>query len=56
MEKELPEILQDEGREGLIDRMVEKYKAKRITSVIHFRRILEANDVQSEGGDRDAFR
>ncbi len=35
--------------------MVEKYKAKRIQSVIHFRRILEANEVQSEGGDREAF-
>lgn len=55
IEDVLPEIARDEGREGLIDRMVEKYKAKRIRSVIHFRRILEANDVQSESGDRDAF-
>lgn len=55
MEDVLPEIVQDEGREGLIDRMVEKYKAKRIRSVIHFRRILEANDVLSKRDDRDAF-
>lgn len=51
----LPALAQEMGREGLIDRMVEKYKAKRIQSVIHFRRILEANEVQSEGGDREAF-
>ena len=55
MEKLLPDIAKEEGREGLIDRMVEKYKENRIRSVIHFRRILEANDVQDEGNGRDAF-
>ena len=51
----LPKLAQEMGREGLIDRMVEKYRANRIRSVIHFRRILEANEVQSEGDDREAF-
>ena len=55
IEKVLPELTEDMGREGLIDRMVEKYKAKRIRSVIHFRRILEANEVQSEGDGREEF-
>ena len=51
----LPALAKDLGREGLIDGMVEKYKAKRIRSVIHFRRILEANEVQSEGEGHEAF-
>ena len=55
MEEVLPDLLQEVDREGLIDRMVAKYKAKRIRSVIHFRRILEANEVQSESGERDTF-
>ena len=55
IEKELPELAQEMGRAGLIDRMVAKYKAKRIRSVIHFRRILEANDVQGEGEGREQF-
>ena len=55
IEGELPDLAQEMGREGLIDRMVAKYKAKRIRSVIHFRRILEANDVQGEGEGREQF-
>ena len=55
VEEVLPGLAQEVGREGLIDRMVAKYKAKRIRSVIHFRRILEANDVQSEGDGREQF-
>ena len=55
IEELLPGLAQEMGRERLIDRMVEKYRAKRIRSVIHFRRILEANEVQREGDDHEAF-
>ena len=44
----LPEIYEEMGRDGITRRLVEKYRANRIKSVIHFRRILEAFDV-SEG-------
>ena len=47
----LPDLVEGEKRNGVIDRLVEKYRAKRIRSVIHFRRILEAHEVQNEGGD-----
>ena len=55
VQKVLPDLARELGRDGLIDRMVEKYRAKRIRSVIHFRRILEANEVQSEGDGREMF-
>lgn len=38
----LPELYAAEGKSGVLDRLVEKYRAKRIKSVIHFRRIIEA--------------
>ena len=46
IEELLPELVDEEGRDGITDRMVEKYRNKRIRSVIHFRRILEAHDAQ----------
>jgi ParB/RepB/Spo0J family partition protein len=33
------------GKWGVQDKLVEKYKAKRIKSVIHFRRIMEADEI-----------
>ncbi len=47
----LPDLVQDEGRDAITDRLVEKYRNKRIRSVIHFRRILEAYDAQEEQED-----
>jgi ParB family chromosome partitioning protein len=41
----VPDIYKDLGRDGITDRMVEKYRAKSIKSVIHFRRIMEAFEV-----------
>jgi len=38
-------------RNGLIDHFLSLYKARKIPSVIHFRRILEAHDYLSEDGD-----
>lgn len=48
MESVLPSLVADEGRWGITDRLVDKYKKKRIKSVIHFRRVLEAFDMQDE--------
>lgn len=50
-EKHLPDIVVKEGRDGITDRLVEKYRKKNIRSVIHFRRILEAFDVQEDSED-----
>ena len=47
----LPDLVEDEGRNGVIDRLVQKYEGKKIRSVIHFRRILEAYEVQNEAGE-----
>ena len=41
-EREMPDLVAVQGRDGLTDILVEKYRAKAIKSVIHFRRIMEA--------------
>jgi ParB family transcriptional regulator, chromosome partitioning protein len=43
-----PNIVRELGRDGITDRMVQKYHGGRIKSVIHFRRIAEAFDVAEE--------
>ena len=48
VEKLLPELAEQEGRNGITDRLIRKYHDKRIRSVIHFRRILEAHEVVQE--------
>lgn len=47
-EDRLPDLIDTEGRWGVTDRLVKKYQNKKIKSVIHFRRILEAFDVQED--------
>jgi len=47
-EEVLPGLRKRLGRDGMTDNLVEKYRAKRIKSVIHFRRILEAFEINSE--------
>jgi ParB family transcriptional regulator, chromosome partitioning protein len=47
-EAELPQLIQKHSRNGVIDLLVEKYRARRIKSVIHFRRIMEAYEVAEE--------
>jgi len=49
--KLLPDLLKKINRDGIIDLLVAKYRAKRIKSVIHFRRIMEAYEIQ-EGNKR----
>ena len=41
----LPTLVKELTRNGVVDALVSKYKAGRIKSVIHFRRIMEAYDV-----------
>jgi ParB family transcriptional regulator, chromosome partitioning protein len=47
-EETLPTLSKKIGRDGITDNLIEKYQAKQIKSVIHFRRIIEAYDVASE--------
>jgi len=54
-ERLLPDVFDRLGRVGITRRLVEKYRAKRIKSVIHFRRVMEALDLADEAGSlRDA--
>lgn len=46
-EQVLPELNKEMGRDGITDNLVAKYRAKRIKSVIHFRRVLEAYELHS---------
>jgi ParB family transcriptional regulator, chromosome partitioning protein len=50
VQDELPSLAKGLGRDGITDKLVEKYrdKPKKIKSVIHFRRIMEAYEL-SEG-------
>ncbi len=51
---ELPRLIDEFGTNGILLRLVEKYRAKRIKSVIHFRRIVEAYDATLDDPDRRA--
>jgi ParB family transcriptional regulator, chromosome partitioning protein len=57
IQRELPDLYERETRNGITQRLVDKYRAKSIKSVIHFRRILEAFDKQEEDqAERDEVR
>lgn len=45
IEKRVPDLIATEGRDGITQKVVAKYRAGRIKSVLHFRRVLEAFDV-----------
>ena len=53
--KEVPRLYEKLGRSGVLDRFVEKYQAKRIKSVIHFRRIMEASEILETPEDKTKF-
>lgn len=53
-ESVLPDLVREIGRGGITDLLVEKYRAKRIKSVIHFRRIMEAFEIHA--GDKRTTR
>lgn len=46
------EILQRLGRYRSLDKLVEKYRAKKIKSVIHFRRVIDAYELSEGDHDR----
>lgn len=50
--RELPDLSIKLGRDGITQKLVEKYQVKRIKSVIHFRRILEAYDLAANDSQR----
>lgn len=52
-EEHLPKVGLDLTRDEVTERMVEKYQAKKVKSVIHFRRISEAFEVSQEADDRE---
>lgn len=43
----IPDLFEELSRDGITEKLVEKYRKKRIKSVIHFRRIVEAVEVTS---------
>ena len=48
-ESDLPKLVDKlNGRDGVTDKLVEKYRAKKIKSVIHFRRIMEAYEITND--------
>ena len=56
-EQVLPDLMDQLDRDEITDTMIEKYRTKRIRSVIHFRRILEAYEVHMDDDEEmDAFR
>ena len=46
--KELPKLEADLGRDRIIDKLIDKYRNRKIKSVIHFRRVMESWEL-SEG-------
>lgn len=47
-EEVLPDMVEELGRDGVTDSLVEKYRAGKIRSIIHFRRIMEAFEVAED--------
>ncbi len=50
----IPDLYAELGRDGITQKMVKKYKARSIRSVIHFRRIMEAIEVAEEQNEIQA--
>ena len=44
----VPDLLDQFGRDGITEKLVDKYNKKKIKSVIHFRRVLEAIDIAKD--------
>lgn len=54
-EDKLSSFVKELGRNALIDKLIQKYRDKKIASVIHFRRIIEAERRSAEKGITDVF-
>lgn len=50
--KAIPELVDRLGRDGITEKLIEKYRNGKIKSVIHFRRIMEAFEVSEDESDR----
>jgi ParB family chromosome partitioning protein len=48
IDEQIPSLVEKLGREPIIDKLLDKYRAKKIRSVIHFRKVMEAFEL-SEG-------
>ena len=48
VEEYVPELIKDLGRDGVTDRILEKYRTGKVKNIIHLRRISEAFDVAEE--------
>lgn len=54
-EEKLPDFIKELGRNALIQKFVDKYRNKKIVSVIHFRRIREASTRAAEQDKESEF-
>jgi ParB family chromosome partitioning protein len=53
IDKELPKLSKELGRDRLTEKLVEKYRDRKIKSVIHFRRIMEGYELsENDAGNR----
>jgi hypothetical protein len=52
----LATLYQNLGRYGIVDKLIEKYHAKRIKSVIHFRKIMEAFETSKGDSRKEVIR
>jgi len=52
-ERVLPKLVKEIGRDGITDKLVEKYRAKRVKSVLHFRRVIEAFELFAEDKEQE---
>ncbi len=51
---QLPDLTEKLGRDKIIDKLVDKYRARKIKSVIHFRRIMEGYELSEDDPARRA--
>lgn len=55
IEQQLPDLAKRLGRDKITEKLVEKYRAKKIRSVIHFRRVMEALDLAQGDSARETL-
>jgi ParB/RepB/Spo0J family partition protein len=55
VESELPKLFNDLGYDKLVNKFLDKYRAKKIKSVIHFRRIMEGYELNKDDPTRKPF-
>jgi ParB/RepB/Spo0J family partition protein len=53
VQKVLPDLYASLSRDGITQKLVDKYRAGRVKSVIHFRKVVEAYNLHAADRDRD---